>query len=245
MSAWWSYRPGDLLMFAPRTYWRLFELYNEALWPGQLLALAAGLLLVALMLSPKVSPKVSLKAPGAHGLRDGRSAARFACALLAAAWLWVAWAFHLQRYATINWAAQGFALAFAVQALLLGLAAAGAGLRRPQGAAPSLWRQWAGVGLVLLALGHPLLGALLGRPWTQAEVFGLAPDPTALGTLGVLLWLAARGSAAWWLWPIPLLWCLASGATLWTMQAPAAALLPALALLAAGLAWRGTRGRRR
>jgi hypothetical protein len=244
MSVWWSYRPADLLMFAPRTYWRLFELYNEALWPGQLLALAAGLLLVALMLLPKVSPKVSLKAPGAPGapgVRDVRSAARLACALLAVAWLWVAWAFHLQRYATINWAAQGFALAFAVQALLLGMAAAGPGPRRWHGVAPLRWLQRAGVGLLLVALAYPLLGGLLGRPWSQAEVFGLAPDPTTLGTLGVLLWLAARGSAAWWLWPIPLLWCLASGATLWTMQAPAAGLLPALGLLAAGLAWRGTR----
>jgi hypothetical protein len=117
-----------------------------------------------------------------------------------------------------------------------------AALRRRMAADVAARLQRGGVGLVLLALAYPMLGGLLGRPWTQAEVFGLAPDPTALGTLGVLLWLSARGSAAWWLWPIPWLWCLASGATLWTIQAPAAGLLPVLALLAAGLAWRGTRG---
>ncbi len=230
MPAWWSYRLDDLLMFAPRTYWRLFELYNAAVWPAQGLALAAGSWLVVLMLR------------GLRGRSDGRSAARAACALLAAAWLWVAWAFHLQRYATINWAAQGFALIFAGQALLLGLAAAGPGLRRPQGAAPLRWRHWTGAALLLLALAYPLLGLLLGRPWSQAEVFGLAPDPTALGTLGLLLWLSARGAAPWWLWPIPWLWCLATGATLWTMQAPAAGLLPALALLAGLVAWRASRG---
>ena len=37
MSEWWTYRPSDLLMFAPRTYWRLFELHNESLWPMQVL----------------------------------------------------------------------------------------------------------------------------------------------------------------------------------------------------------------
>jgi hypothetical protein len=45
-----------------------------------------------------------------------------------------------------------------------------------------------------------------------AEVFGLAPDPTAIGTLGFLL--LARGGWALTLLPIPLLWCLASGMTL-------------------------------
>ena len=45
MSEWWTYRPSDFLMFAPRTYWRLFELHNEAWWPAQpLLVLALSLI---------------------------------------------------------------------------------------------------------------------------------------------------------------------------------------------------------
>ena len=31
MQEWWSYRPGDFLLFSPRTYWRLFQLANESL----------------------------------------------------------------------------------------------------------------------------------------------------------------------------------------------------------------------
>ncbi len=31
MQEWWSYRPGDFLLFSPRTYWRLFQLANETL----------------------------------------------------------------------------------------------------------------------------------------------------------------------------------------------------------------------
>ena len=42
MTEWWTYRPSDFLMFAPRTYWRLFELHNEAWWPAQALLLLAG-----------------------------------------------------------------------------------------------------------------------------------------------------------------------------------------------------------
>ena len=232
MTEWWTYRPSDFLLFSPRTYYRLFELYNAAVWPAHLLALGLALVLWLALL-------------------QGRAwAPRAACALLAAAWLWVAWAFHLQRYAPINWAATWFAAAFALQGVLLAAAAVahtGTRVVVQRGPARTL-----GLALLLVALVlPPALGVLLGRPWQQAEVFGLAPDPTALGTLGVLLLLltpprAATGAAAprrparaWRLWPIPLLWCAVTGATLATMQAADAALLPAAALLAvAGAAWR-------
>ena len=41
MTEWESYRLSDFLLFSPRTYWRLFELHNEALWPLPLLAMKA------------------------------------------------------------------------------------------------------------------------------------------------------------------------------------------------------------
>ena len=101
MSEWWSYRPSDFLLFAPRTYYRLFELYNAEIWPLHIVALLAGVTIIVLMRS--------------------RTAwrGRLIAAMLAACWLWVAWAFHWQRYATINWAASYFAVGFAIEALLL------------------------------------------------------------------------------------------------------------------------------
>jgi hypothetical protein len=75
--------------------------------------------------------------------------------------------------------------------------------------------------LVSALLLCPFVGLAFGRPWTQAEVFGLAPDPTALATLGALLLLApARPGLTWRLaWLLPLLWCALSGMTHWVMQA--------------------------
>jgi hypothetical protein len=32
-----------------------------------------------------------------------------------------------------------------------------------------------------------VVGRLFGRPWLQAEIFGIAPDPTVVATLGVLM----------------------------------------------------------
>lgn len=101
MSKWWAYQLSDFLMFAPSTYWRLMELYNRPLWPLQLLTLAVG--------------------GGAFWLAKQRQPAADCglMLLLAVAWLWVGWAFHWQRYASINLLAPYAGAAFALQGLLL------------------------------------------------------------------------------------------------------------------------------
>jgi hypothetical protein len=90
---------------------------------------------------------------------------------------------------------------------------------------------------VLLAfafVAQPLIGPLLlGRDWHQAEVFGLAPDPTTVATLAVLC-LSAR--IPWPLFPIPLLWCATTGLTLQAMEAPDALVTPFAGALALSLA---------
>jgi hypothetical protein len=222
MSEWWTYSLSDFLMFSPRTYYRLFELYNLAIWPWQILAIGLGLAVLGLWLC------------------DGAWQDRAVAGILAACWLFVGWAYLLVRYNTINWAAGYFAVGFAIEALLLvaiGLVGDRLSLRPvrdPAGAA--------GLCLFTLALvACPLIGPALGRPWLQAEVFGVAPDPTVVATLAVLV---AAERMRWELLVVPLLWCAISGATLWAMQSPDAALLPAVALLALALAsWTASRSR--
>jgi hypothetical protein len=218
MPEWWTYRLSDFLMFSSRTYYRLFELYNRELWPGQLLAVALGLVLLAL------------------AGRRGTWQRRVVTAILVAAWAWVGWAFHWRRYATINLAAPYFAACCAIQAaLLVANTLWRRGLSPPQPPAPDR----IGLGIIFFALVlQPLIGPLLGRAWAGVELFGLAPDPTATATLGLLL--AAEES--WTLWVVPTLWCLAGGATLWAMAAPDAWVTPALATVA--LVTRAVRRRR-
>lgn len=196
MSEWWTYRLSDFLMFAPATYWRLVERYNRELWPLQLVAIAAGLLLLAMAARPRPW--------------TGRAVA----AVLALAWLWVGWAFHAQRYATINWAAQYLAAAFVAQAALLAGVALFARAAVPSASAA---RPRAAGALLAVAgvLLYPLLAPALGRPWAQAEVFGLMPEPTALATLGLLLVTGRRGRG--WLAAIPVLSLLVGGATAWLL----------------------------
>ena len=172
MSEWWTYRPADLLMFAPRTYWRLFELQNQALWP-----------------MPVLTTLVFL-AVGLGLLRRNDTALRAGTAALALCWALVAWSFHLQRYAPINPVATVSAGVFAVQALgLLALAGTG-GLRTTV----HLLRCEIGLGLLAWALLlYPLHALVAGRLLVQAEVFGFAPDPTAIGSLGLLWVLISAG----------------------------------------------------
>ena len=231
MGEWSSYSLQDFLLFQPRVYWRLFELQNAAWWPLIPIALALGLAMVWLMLRPR---------PWA-----GRAVAIG----LAAAWLWVAWSFLYMRYLPINWAAGYLIPLFLIQALLLlwfgGLlgrlepVAPGGGTRRvgipALVGAPVLADARALVALALslfAVAGYPFLAPAAGRPFASAEIFALAPDPTALATLGLLA-LAPRGWPAFLLALPPVLWCLASIATLLTMNAVEGWVL--LAALMAGL----------
>ena len=213
MSEWWTYSLTSFLLFSPRTYYRLFELYNPALWPLQIVALALGLAILVLI------------------WRKPAWCGRIVAAMLAACWLFVAWAYLLERYDTINFAARYYALGFAVQAVLLLWTGV---LRDRLHFDVSNLAGKLGLAILLYALAiHPLIAPLAGRPWTQAEIFGLAPDPTAIATLGVLL---AADRAHWHLLVIPLLWCMISGLTLWTMEQPQAFAFPLLAALAVGIA---------
>ena len=74
MSEWWSYSLSSFLLFSARTYYRLFELTNADVWPLQIVTLAAGVAILVLI------------------VRRTASGSRVVAAILAALWLFVAWA---------------------------------------------------------------------------------------------------------------------------------------------------------
>lgn len=222
MDEWLSYSLSDLLLFSPETWYRLIARYNAAIWPVQLVTAAIGL---SLFLAAR---------------RPTRASDRFIALMLAACWLWVALAFHIDRYATINWAATWFGTGFAFEAMLLVVVGLAGWLhiRSKTGRTGAL--------LFLFALiVQPLIGPLVGRDWRTVEIFGVMPDPTVVATLGILL--CANGRVRWALLAVPLLWCAISGMTAWTMAAPDAWVMPLAGGAALGVSlWRrrATRGRR-
>jgi hypothetical protein len=192
MSEWWKYRPEDFLLFSPRTYWRMFELQNEAYWPLPVVTLALGGIVTFL------------------AARGSANAIRSAASILALGWAFVAYTFLWHRFASINWAIAYAVPAFAVEALLLLMIAVRPGVTMASRGIAS----W--IGYLLLAFATVGVPLLHGRERSTSEIFGIAPDPTVIATLGFLLVL--RGRRLWLLYPIPILWCLLSGVTLHTMR---------------------------
>jgi hypothetical protein len=212
MPEWWTYTLSDLQSFSLATYHRLFDRYNAAIWPGQIVALGLGAAIGALL---------------RRGAEPRRG--RLIAGILAACWLWIAIAFHATRYATIHWGGIYFAGAFGLEALLLVWAGILRGRLTFDRRGDAVGQ--AGLAIFLFALlVQPLIGLLFGRGWRQIEVFGIAPDPTAVGTLGILLLTAGR--ARWELIAVPVLWCAFSGATLLAMGTPAGWVMLAAAVLA-------------
>lgn len=191
MDDWLSYRLSDLILFSPQTYYRMFAQYHARIFPLQVIFLASAIALPIIM------------------RRSPERAERVVAAVLAAWWLWVAIAFHLARYSTINWAARSFALVFAAQGLLLAWFALTH--RRPR----SMPNQLGAFGLFGVAALAPAGSLLAGRELTQLELIGVTPDPTAIATLAFAV-TATRFRLA--LAIIPLVWCAIGGATLWALD---------------------------
>ena len=212
-----SWALEDLLPFEPRVYWRLFALENESVWPAQPVLLAAAALLALCF------------------ILGWRPSGRWLGPVLGAAWLWTGWHFVALRYGTVNWVAPTLAWGFYAEAALL----AGFGLSGRIVFMQRRFGAWLGLGLFAAALVWPVLAPLDGRPWREAEVIAIAPDPTAIATLGLLA-LAARSRWTALLCIAPVLWLALSTLTLvtlgaWQGWAVLVALLAGLAAWAAPL----------
>lgn len=208
MDEWGSYSLSDLLLFSPYSYFRLYEISNEALWPWQV-----PLLLVAIGCVWFVK-RANLRPVGL---------------LLAFLWAFVSWWFFFRHYGQIYPAARSFGVLFGIEAVLLLLIASG----RPRWFGETHSGPIGRIGwmLVLYALLiHPMSILLMERPAIGVELFGIAPDPTALGTLGLLL--SRRGQVSGLLVAIPLLWLLISGLTHLAMENPYGMIAPLMGWMA-------------
>jgi hypothetical protein len=176
--------------FTEAQFFDVFALYNLALWPWQIAFILAGVVAVLLLFRPS------------------RRSALAILAILSGMWLVNGVGYHWVFFASINPVARMFAAAFVLQALLL----AGAALLAPElrmkvrMETPSLFGL-ALVGYALLA--YPVIGWLAGHRYPAVPVFGVAPCPTVIFTVGMLL--QGRWRDVRWLLVIPGLWAVVGG----------------------------------
>lgn len=175
------------LPFTTEQFLAVFERYNLAIWPLQVVAYALGLVAVALALKPR--PRSD----------------RIIGAILAAFWLWMGVAYHLLFFREINAAATAFGILFVVQGvlwMLVGVVRA----RLSFGPRADLPSAVGGLFILYAMVAYPLIGALLGHGYPRSPSFGVAPCPTTIFTFGLLLW--TRAPVPKYALAIPLLWSL-------------------------------------
>ncbi|MCZ7658184.1 MAG: DUF6064 family protein [Xanthobacteraceae bacterium] len=198
-----------MLPFGADVFFFVFEQYNHAIWPAQVVAYVLGLLVLGAAMRPF---------PGSG---------RLVGAVLALAWLWNGIAYHVMHFAGINFWAYGFGALFVIQGLLFAWTAARGRLAIRFAPDPA---GWTGLGLALFAMAlYPLIGALAGHGWPRAPVFGVAPCPTTIFTWGVLL-MSARMPRH--LAIVPLVWSLIGGTAAFFLGVPEDLALPVAALIA-------------
>ena len=157
-----------MLPFSVEQFFALFERYNLAIWPAQLVAyVLAGFLVWSIAARRMMSWRVAAFTLGAF-------------------WLWNGLVYHLAFFTAINPAAYGFAALFVVQ----GVALISSGLQAGNTRIIVERDAWTAVaaGLILYAMvAYIIIGILVGHGWPRAPMFGVAPCPTTIFTLGVLI----------------------------------------------------------
>jgi hypothetical protein len=172
------------LPFTTEQFLAVFALYNESIWPMQLVLNAAALLGFVLIFSA------------------AEWASRATAALLSLLWAWMAVAYHFVFFSAINPAAWLFGAMFLLGSLAfawIGVVRASLSFRPAGGV-----RGIAGTALIVFALVfYPAVGYIVGHRYPAAPTFGL-PCPTTIYTLGLLLFAVHPVSR--WLLVVPLLW---------------------------------------
>lgn len=194
-----------MVPYSPDAYLGLLAQYNATIWPAQIVALLAILLILLAV------------------FRRWPNADRIASAVLAASWLWTGAVWQGQYYATLNWGGVAFGACFVLQALLL----LWTGVWRDRLTLVFLGRpkDWVAVLLLLVALAiHPLVSWFATAAPTALQVIGIAPTPTTIFTFGLLLLATPRIPIH--LIAVPTLWSLIDGATAWSLGLWSEMLLP-------------------
>jgi hypothetical protein len=197
------------LPFTRPEFLQIFADYNTAIWPLQIVAWALGFFAAACLLA-----------------RPGW-ADRAVATTLGFFWLIMAVGYQVSFFSAINPAAYVFGALFLLVALAFlieGTVRNRLHFTETRGPRGSL----AAGTMIYALLIYPLLGLVLTHPYPQTPLFGVAPCPTTIFTLGILMLLDYPHR--WWLAAIPLLWGIVGGSAALLLDMPQDWGLPTAAL---------------
>jgi len=172
--------------FTVDEFLEVFKLYNQAVYPMQIIAYILGIIMVVL------------------AVRDKKYSSKLISAGMTFLWLWNGLMYHILSFSSINKPAYLFGVLFIVQGLLffvLGVLKDSIHFQfkmNLSGVVGSLF-------IVYAMVIYPVLGYLFGHGYPQSPMFGIAPCPTTIFTFGMLLWTLKMPKRILW---IPLIWSL-------------------------------------
>lgn len=160
------------LPFTTEQFLKVFETYNLAVWPMQIVLYVLALCAVY------------------FGVKKGPVSGRIIFLLLAAFWIWMGIVYHLVFFTAINKAAWIFGAAFIAEGMLFIYAAFSKSSPTFQ-FQPGLKGITGGLLIFFALFIYTMLGKYLGHNYPSAPGFGL-PCPTTIFTFGLLLWADKR-----------------------------------------------------
>jgi len=171
--------------FTVEQFFNIFERYNVAIWPAQIIAYVLGIITLGL------------------ALVENRLSSRIISGILAVFWSWMGFFYHIVQFSVINPAGWIFGLFYILQGFLfclIGTILGRMAFRFTLKPLPII----GGCFILYAMVVYPLLGIRFGHLYPRVPVFGVAPCPTTIFTSGLLLW--AIKSVPPYLLVIPLLW---------------------------------------
>jgi Family of unknown function (DUF6064) len=195
--------------FTAEQFFGVFRLYNNTVWPAQVLLLALAVLAIIFIALQRAWSGVAVSV------------------ILALLWVWLGAAYHLAFFARINPVAYGFGALSIVGGLLF--AWHGLLRRRIEFAFSRSLRTALGVTLLAFALlVYPIWATLAGHGYPELPTFGL-PCPTTIFTIGLLG--LSSGPSLRAVLAVPILWSLVGSQAAFLLD-----VAPDFGLLAAGVA---------
>jgi hypothetical protein len=156
------------LPFTVEQFMGIFEKYNIAVWPMQIILVLIAL--SALFLS----------------LRKFSYSDKFISAILGFFWLWIGVVYHLTHFTSINTAAYLFGALYIIQGLIF-IFVGGIKSRLSFKLQPNAYGIIGSLFILYALIIYPILGYFLGHVYPKNPTFGL-PCPTTVFTFGLLLW---------------------------------------------------------
>jgi hypothetical protein len=171
------------LPFSKEDFLNVFQNYNLAVWPMQVVIFLTGIAAVY------------------FANKNKAYSGKVVSSVLAFFWLWMGAVYHLMYFTAINKAAYVFGALFIIQGILF----AYFGIIKSRISFEG-YNKYSIIGAILIIYAmiiYPLLGAAFGHAYPKSPTFGL-PCPTTIFTFGILL--MANSKFPFSILIIPALW---------------------------------------